>query len=370
MMSRTEHGPACAQEIDLIQLLRTLWQGRRLIAGVMLTVVAVALPAGRLWPYTWSSSATVVAPLTQDVMPLSPLLIQMRAAGITPEVDGKWLYGAFLRTWSSGDNLRAWLQETPAYREQVAQWPPEKTEAVLQQMAQGVTLTDSRLDKKQTQPLNWLTLTVRGRSAEEAQTLLTGYMAAVTAQVRREAQAVLAAQVRDALQSAQAQYARALDEQRNALAVKKNRLAYALALARAARIRSPVFSRGEVFRDDPDFAVQLGEAGLEKKLAIIAGLSGPDELNADLLNRRRVLGQLKALKVTLPAVMPYHVLSRPLLPLRHDGPGAGLILALAVLAGLMAGSGVVVLRAALAQTHPLTDRALLPAGRAGQEKIT
>lgn len=372
-MPVSQHGPdglavSPGQDIDLIQLLLTLWRGRRLIAGMMLAGAIVALLAGRCWPWTWSSSATVVAPLMQDTMPLAPLLIQMRETGIQPAVDGGWLYSTFIRTWSSGDNLRRWLKETPAYRERVAGLSATAAERVLQQMTEAVTLQDSRLDKKQVRPLNWLTLTVSGRTADDAQALLSGYMAAVTSQVRAQAQAVLALQVRDALQAAQAQYARALDEQRNALSVKKTRLEYALALARAAGIHSPVFSRGEVFRDDPDFPVQLGESGLEKKLDIIAGLTGPDVLSADLLNRRRMLAELKALHVTQQAVMPYHVLSGPLRPLRHDGPGQALILALAVLLGLMTGCGVVVLKAALPERLSPAGRALLPAGLAGQDK--
>lgn len=338
------------REIDLIQLLRTLWRGRRLLAAVTLGGVLMAAAAGLLYPYRWTSTAEVVAPTEVEMASLVPLLTQMNALGVTPVVDGAWLYRTFIQVFSAGDARMAWLKKSDSYRALSPHPDDTATRAVLQGISRDITLTDSRQDKKTQRPYDWLTLSARGDSARQAQRMLDGWMTAAARDVSERARRTLTLQLRDALQSRREAYRMAWQEEMNALAVKQTRLAYALELARAAGISRPVFSRGMMIHDDPDFPVQLGSAGLAQKQKILRSIHDPLQMSADLMNRQRQLVQLAALTVPPLSVTPYHILSRPGWPLRHDGPRLALLLVLGGLLGGLGGCALLLLRDALRDT--------------------
>lgn len=75
------------------------------------------------------------------------------------------------------------------------------------------------------------------------------------------------------------------------------RLNYSLEVANAAGIKKPVYSNGQIMKDDPDFPRVFGSDGIATKLNIKKSIKDVSELSGELRNRQYVVNQLVVAKV-------------------------------------------------------------------------
>ncbi|ENN5157953.1 LPS O-antigen length regulator, partial [Salmonella enterica subsp. enterica serovar 1,4,[5],12:i:-] len=125
------------------------------------------------------------------------------------------------------------------------------------------------------------------------------------------------------------------------------RLNYSLEVANAAGIKKPVYSNGQIMKDDPDFPVALGSDGIATKLNIKKSIKDVSELSGELRNRQYVVNQLVVAKVGDVDFMPFQYQLSPTLPVRKDGPSNAIIVILSSVIGGMLACGYILLRHAM-----------------------
>ncbi len=105
-----------------------------------------------------------------------------------------------------------------------------------------------------------------------------------------------------------------------------------------------MYSQGMAVRDDPDFSISLGAAGIAEKLKIESSLKNVSDLNSDLQNSEYTLEKLKSLSIPDVNFIPVTFQLSPTLPLKKDGPGKVLILVLSSMLGSFLGCGYVLVK--------------------------
>lgn len=336
-----------AGEVDLLMLARTLWSGRRILALTVLLCLATGCAFSALWPWYWRSEAVMVVPSLTDNPALARRQAELEALGIAPEVTGEWLSGRFIRTFSSTDTQRDFVEGTAWFVKRTQGMSPAARARVAQGVMKGISLEAAPTGRQEKPLYPSLTAGIRMQDAQEAQAMLDDYLRFVTDRVTQAVRQTLESQRQVRLTAARQQLSLTLARETVAHSVNVTRLEYALSLAQAAGVTQPVFTRGEMFRDDPDFPLSLGEKGLAKKLAILNAEKDLRALSTTLQDQDEMIRRLEAVYVTDVSVTPFHLLSRPSLPEQHDGPGPLLILLLSGMAGLMLSAGCLLMKAAL-----------------------
>lgn len=105
-----------------------------------------------------------------------------------------------------------------------------------------------------------------------------------------------------------------------------------------------MYSQGMAVRDDPDFSISLGAAGIAEKLKIESSLKNVSDLNSDLQNSEYTLKKLQSLSIPDVNFIPVTFQLSPTLPLKKDGPGKVLILVLSSMLGSFLGCGYVLVK--------------------------
>ena len=323
-------------EIDLLHLVRLLWQWR----GVFILAISLGVAAGALTGYfrawTWTSEAVLVAPSLTDNPQLALQGASMTTLGITPDVTDDWLSGRFIQTFSTRDVQLDFLRASPVFQGMTAGLSATARAAVENAMMKGMVLEAAPGEKGRGPLYSYLTARLKAKSARDAQTLLDDWLVYVNARVATMARQTLEAQRRVRLDAMREQLE--LDRTRETIArqVSVTRLGYALSLARATGLSQPMFTKGDAFQDDPDFPLILGEKGLRRKLAIYRDGTDLRQLSVALQEQEDMVSRLEKMQISAPDVQSFHLLSRPVLAEQHDGPGDVLLM----LAGGMAGAGV------------------------------
>ncbi|EFF9833463.1 LPS O-antigen length regulator, partial [Escherichia coli] len=111
--------------------------------------------------------------------------------------------------------------------------------------------------------------------------------------------------------------------------------------------KKPVYSNGQIMKDDPDFPVALGSDGIATKLNIKKSIKDVSELSGELRNRQYIVEQLVGVKVGNVDFMPFQYQLSPTSPVKKDGPSNVIIVILSSIIGGMLACGSVLLRHAM-----------------------
>lgn len=226
-------------------------------------------------------------------------------------------------------------------------------------MTKGIVLTPALEGKGEKTLYPYLTARLRANNALAARQLLAGWLAYANARVAVMARQTLESQRLISLETERQQLGLARTLEAIERQVSRTRLGYALLLAQAAGVTQPVFTRGETFRDDPDFPITLGEKGLRRKLDIFNNDTDLSHLSVELQEREDMVRRMEAASVDAPGITAFHLLLRPKLPARRDGLGMVVFVLLGALFGLLVSACVVLLREACQRQIP-ESRGLLP----------
>ncbi|MFZ5274864.1 Wzz/FepE/Etk N-terminal domain-containing protein [Enterobacter asburiae] len=335
--------PQSAEEIDLLRLARTLWQGRRTIIIAVLFGMTVTGLVAYFGSWTWTSEAVLVAPSLTDNPDLVLERTSLKTLGITPEVTDGWLSGRFIRTFSARDTKLDFLRTSRVFQDMTAGLSASARIAAENAMMKGMVLEASPEGRGEKTLYPYLTALLKAKDPRQAQQLLDDWITYVNDRVATMARQTLEEQRRVHLEAMRQQLDLARSREAITREVAVTRLGYALSLAKAAGVSQPVFMKGEAFHDDPDFPLGLGEKGLSRKLAIFSGETDLRVLSVSLQEKEDMLSRLEKLPMTASAIQAVHLLSRPELPERHDGPGLALLLVLGALLGGLTAAGWVFL---------------------------
>ncbi|MCP2001543.1 UNVERIFIED_ORG: LPS O-antigen subunit length determinant protein (WzzB/FepE family) [Buttiauxella agrestis ATCC 33320] len=338
------------EEIDLLDLLSTLFAAKKQIAIITLLFALCGLAASFLLPQKWTSQAIVTPPETEEVSELHRAMVNLTVLGVETNLSSVNLYNSFLKKFDSQQLRAQFLSQSPYVQALVKNGDvdnPELYKAIVR-VSQNFTAMDNSDPKKTTNmPYTSWTLGFTAPDADDAQQVLQNYIQFIAEQVNKD----IIADVKNAveLKIAYEKDRLALDRVNleNQHNVNIERLGYSLQVANAAGLKNPVYSNSQAVKDDPDYSISLGANGLAEKLKIEQSIKDVAQLNVSIQNREHVLSALQAINLGSVDFTPFKYHMQPSLPVKKDGASKSLIIVLAALVGLIVAAGSVLVRGAM-----------------------
>ena len=341
---------ANANEIDLVNLIEILWRARTKIIATVFAFACVGILVSFLLPQKWTSQAIVTPAEAVQWQGLENTLTKLRVLDMDISVSRGDVFNLFIKKFQSPSLLEEYLRSSPYVMDQLKGADIDEMELhqAIVRLSEKMKAVDTNLGKKNETSLytSW-TLSFTAPQAEEAQSVLKGYIHYISALVVKET----LEDIRNKLSIKTSYEKERLEMDRvrlkNQLEANIQRLNYSLEIANAAGIKKPVYSNGQAVKDDPDFSISLGADGIERKLEIEKSVTDVAEINGELRNRQYHVEQLLAMNVSDVKFTPFKYQLTPSLPVKKDGPAKSMIVILAALLGGMVACGGVLLNHAM-----------------------
>ena len=341
---------ANANEIDLVNLIEILWRARTKIIATVFAFACVGILVSFLLPQKWTSQAIVTPAEAVQWQGLENTLTKLRVLDMDISVSRGDVFNLFIKKFQSPSLLEEYLRSSPYVMDQLKGADIDEMELhqAIVRLSEKMKAVDTNLGKKNETSLytSW-TLSFTAPQAEEAQSVLKGYIQYISALVVKET----LEDIRNKLSIKTSYEKERLEMDRvrlkNQLEANIQRLNYSLEIANAAGIKKPVYSNGQAVKDDPDFSISLGADGIERKLEIEKSVTDVAEINGELRNRQYHVEQLLAMNVSDVKFTPFKYQLSPSLPVKKDGPAKSMIVILAALLGGMVACGGVLLNYAM-----------------------
>lgn len=347
-----------AKEIDLLGLLDILLAAKKRIIAIAFAFAFIGLAIAFLLPQKWTSKAVITPAEQTQWNPLRQMMVTLQVLDVDVKISRPDVFNLFIKKFQSQTLLEEYMKSSPYVMSQLegTQVDPQELHRAVVGVSENMKAkNDTQVKDADKAPFTSWTLSFTAPTAEDAQTVLDGYIDYISRIVEQETMENIRNQI--ALKTKVVQQQLELDRVRltNIHNTNLQRLNYSLEVANAAGIKKPVYSNGQAVKDDPDYSVALGADGISQKLQIEKNMKDVAELNADFQNREYYLAQLKKLSVEDVKLEPFKYQLSPSMPVKKEGPGKGLIVILAgVLGGLLA-CGSVLLREAMLARNPLPE---------------
>lgn len=340
-----------ANEIDLVNLIEILWRARTKIMATVLAFACVGILVSFLLPQKWTSQAIVTPAEPVQWQELENTLTKLRVLDMDINVSRGDVFNLFIKKFQSPSLLGAYLRSSPYVMDQLkgADIDEMDLHRAIVRLSEKMKAVDSNVGKKnETSLYTAWTLSFTAPQAEEAQSVLKGYIQYISDIVEKET----LEDIRNKLSIKTSFEKERLEMDRvrlkNQLEANIQRLNYSLEIANAAGIKKPVYSNGQAVKDDPDFSISLGADGIARKLEIEKSVTDVAEINGELRNRQYHVEQLLAMNVSDVQFAPFKYQLSPSLPVHKDGAAKSMIVVLAALLGGMVACGGVLLNYAMA----------------------
>ncbi|WP_410689939.1 LPS O-antigen length regulator Wzz(fepE) [Citrobacter freundii] len=341
---------ANANEIDLVNLIEILWRARTKIIATVFAFACVGILVSFLLPQKWTSQAIVTPAEPVQWQSLENMLTKLRVLDMDISVSRGDVFNLFIKKFQSPSLLEEYLRSSPYVMDQLKGADIDEMELhqAIVRLSEKMKAVDTNLGKKnETSLYTAWTLSFTAPQAEEAQSVLKGYIQYISDIVVKET----LEDIRNKLSIKTSFKKERLEMDRvrlkNQLEANIQRLNYSLEIANAAGIKKPVYSNGQAVKDDPDFSISLGADGIERKLEIEKSVTDVAEINGELRNRQYHVEQLLAMNVSDVKFTPFKYQLTPSLPVKKDGPAKSMIVILAALLGGMVACGGVLLNYAM-----------------------
>jgi len=341
---------ANANEIDLVNLIEILWRARTKIIATVFAFACVGILVSFLLPQKWTSQAIVTPAEPVQWQSLENMLTKLRVLDMDISVSRGDVFNLFIKKFQSPSLLEEYLRSSPYVMDQLKGADIDEMELhqAIVRLSEKMKAVDTNLGKKnETSLYTAWTLSFTAPHAEEAQSVLKGYIQYISDIVVKET----LEDIRNKLSIKTSFEKERLEMDRvrlkNQLEANIQRLNYSLEIANAAGIKKPVYSNGQAVKDDPDFSISLGADGIERKLEIEKSVTDVAEINGELRNRQYHVEQLLAMNVSDVKFTPFKYQLTPSLPVKKDGPAKSMIVILAALLGGMVACGGVLLNYAM-----------------------
>lgn len=341
---------ANSNEIDLVNLIEILWRARTKIVATVFAFACVGILVSFLLPQKWTSQAIVTPAEPVQWQNLENTLTKLRVLDMDINVSRGDVFNLFIKKFQSPSLLENYLRSSPYVMDQLkgADIDEMDLHRAIVRLSEKMTAVDANRDKKnETSLYTAWTLSFTAPQAEEAQSVLEGYIRYISDIVVKET----LEDIRNKLfiKTSFEKERLAMDRVRlkNQLEANIQRLNYSLEIANAAGIKKPVYSNGQAVKDDPDFSISLGADGISRKLEIEKSVTDVAEINGELRNRQYHVDQLLAMNVSDVKFTPFKYQLSPSLPVKKDGPAKSMIVILAALLGGMVACGGVLLNYAM-----------------------
>ncbi len=335
-------------EIDLVQLCKTLWQGKVLIiaCSVLFTLIGVTYAlAAQQW---WTSTATITQGQYQDTAEIRKQLTNFYAvvgAGNDTQINQMLspsdLLLSFVTEFNAFNNKKEFFSSNAIlqqYAKQAEVETPQQKLGFIDDWAKKISATLQ--DKKVPSVYN---LTFQAKTAEQSHDLLQAYIQFVNEKVNQKVMIGLNSTLTNNKQMFKAQLIALQNQAIQQIAIETKKTEYALNIAKAADANQPMAQMDS----NGLFSIDLGTKGLAEQVALLKNtkdLSLFEPKISSIKVKLDLLNQVKLNAKTLFESVRY--LQNADYPIGRDKPKRALIVVLACLLGSMCGVVLVLLRSA------------------------
>ncbi len=350
-----------SDEIDLRELFLALWKGKLtiIISTLSFTVIAVAYALmAQQW---WSSKAKVSQPQLQDMAAYQQQVKQFQpifdiyqedgtvlvSEALDDFVDTEILFQRFVDTFNSSDNKRRFLNSSEEFKQYKAELnirseleSDEAQDTIRRLYAEWFQKIMAVAEDKmaETSPYN---LNFQSVTKESSFSLLNSYLEIIGAKTREDAlnnlQAVVNSKHNELLQQKRILEAQA----KNLIEVEVKRAEYALDIAKAANVDTPI----QGSNDNEIFSIDLGTKGLAAKVNVLKSIANLSVIEPRLQQIDAKLAMLEELKIDRNIqFQTFRFLENVEQPISRDKPKRPLIAVLGTLLGGMFGVAIVLIR--------------------------
>ncbi|KJY89603.1 chain-length determining protein [Vibrio neptunius] len=348
-----------SHEVDLRELLQALWAGKPLIIATTLVFTVVAVLFAMTSQEWWSSKATISQPQAQDmaayrqqVKQFQPVFDIYQDDGtvlVSQELDNltdtKVLFNRFVDAFNSSSNKRLFLDSSEAFQEFKQQTSSSLSDEQLTEARRAIySGWFSRISAKAENPKNELTpydISFQSTTSESSYLLLINYIKTIKVKAHQDALNNLEAMV-SAKKDELIQQKRILETQaKNRLLVEADKARYALSIAKAAGVASPIQTNGS----QELFGIDMGSKALAAKIEALNSVKNLSVVEPRLQQINAKLQMLNTLKVDRSVdFQTFRFLDNVEQPITRDKPKRALIVILGALLGGICGIAVVLIR--------------------------
>ncbi|BAX53829.1 Ferric enterobactin transport protein FepE [Photobacterium damselae subsp. piscicida] len=339
---------ANSDEIDLVQLCKTLWQGKVLIiaCSVLFTLIGVTYAfVAQQW---WTSTATITQGQYQDTTEIRNQLTNVYAVldtTNTPQIN---------QMISTSDLLQSFVTEFNAFNNKkefftsnaiMLQYANEaKVETPQQKFGfidnWGKKLSATLQDKKVPGVYN---LTFQAKSAEQSHDLLQAYIQFINEKVNQKVMMGLNSALTHNEQMLTAQLIALQNQAMQQIAIETKKTEYALNIAKAADANQPMAQMDS----NGLFSIDLGTKGLAEQVALLKNTKDLSLFEPKISSIKVKLDLLNQVKLDAKTSFEsVRYLQNADYPIGRDKPKRALIVVLTFLLGTMCGAAIVLLRRA------------------------
>ncbi len=348
-------------EFALRELFLALWKGKLtiIISTVLFTVIAVAYAlTAQQW---WSSKAKISQPQLQDMaayqqqvkqfQPVFDIYQEDGTVLVSEElddlVDTEVLFQRFVDTFTSSDNKRKFLDSSDEFKQhkELLDLPEDLESEEYQDLIRKLyakwfqKITAVAADKgAEFSPYD---LNFQSTTKKSSYLLLNTYLEVIGNKTREDALNNLQAVV-ESKHNELVQQKRILESQaKNRIEVEAKRAEYALDIAKAASVDTPIQSSN----DSEIFSIDLGTRGLAAKVSALKSITNLSVIEPRLQQVEAKLAMLKELKIDRNIqFQTFRFLENVEQPIDRDKPKRALIAVLGILFGGMLGVAIVLIR--------------------------
>ncbi len=348
-----------SDEIDLVQLCKTLWQGKVMIiaCSVLFTLIGVTYAlVAQQW---WTSTATITQGQYQDTAEIRNQLTNVYAvldttnktvnnqalAQINQMISTADLLKSFVIEFNAFNNKKAFFASNSIMQQYANQAEVETLQQKLGFMDDWAKKISATLqDKKVPGVYN---LTFQAKTAEQSHDLLQAYIQFINEKVNQKVMMGLNATLTHNKQILTAQLIALQNQAMQQIAIETKKTEYALNIAKAADANQPMAQMDS----NGLFSIDLGTKGLAEQVALLKNTKDLSLFEPEISTVKIKLELLNQVKLTAKTSFEsVRYLQNADYPVSRDKPKRALIVVLAFLLGAMCGVAIVLLRSAFNNT--------------------
>ncbi|NOI77854.1 LPS chain length-determining protein [Vibrio coralliilyticus] len=347
-----------SDEIDLRELLKALWGGKLLILATTFVFAVMAVVFAIKSQEWWSSTAKIARPQAQDmaeyrqqVKQFQPVFDIYQDDGtvlVSEEldnlIDSEVLFNRFVDAFNSSNNKRRFLDSSEEFQQFKGKIGSELNDEELIK-ARSVLYSEwlGKISAKAENPSNEMTpynISFQSTTSESSYLLLVNYIKNIKIKAHQDALNNLEAMV-SAKKNELVQQKGILEAQaKNRLLVEADRARYALSIAKAAGVTSPIQTNSS----RELFGIDMGSKALAAKVEALNSIKNLSVIEPRLQQINAKLQMLKDLKVDRSIdFQTFRFLENVEQPITRDKPKRALIVILGTLLGGMLGVAIVLI---------------------------
>lgn len=342
-MSSAEYPPIYSasknEEIDLFELIVTLWRKKWWIIGCMIITIILSGIYAFNAKEQWTSTAVLNLPRFESMNNYYQGFQLVEGETITPtasDVIATKLFQQFVVLASSYDEISNYIKQSEFFKSSISDLDNQKQARLLEELVSNMQFT-----KDKTNPFYTVSFSVE--TAKQAEELLTNYIATVNQKISRSQYAELAGQINGKKQSIEKRM-----ESLKSIALEQREeeiedIKVALVIAEKADIQKP--ETAGVMDLNRSNLFLLGKDALEAMLTSIG--KKPLVLDTKYYELQSQRIELEEFKIDDKNAQAFSYLKTPSEPVTRDKPKKALILILGMLVGGILGSAVVLGKVAI-----------------------